>query len=122
MTFLFWVYESEPWLKPALSRAALRSAAHYGSGLAPEPGTPSADLSRAKPRPAEPRQHYRWFPEEGKSASKVFKFGKQLKSDHQSASKEVKPQKRLQSDRESACNFSDVEDSTEDNFSMGSQD
>ena len=61
MIFLFWVYESEPWLKPALSRAALRSAAHYGSGLAPEPGTPSANLSRAKPRPAEPRQHYRGY-------------------------------------------------------------
>jgi hypothetical protein len=34
----------------ALSRANQRSATCYGSGSAPEPGTPGADVSRATPR------------------------------------------------------------------------
>ena len=54
---LFGVCEKKPWLKLALSQAAPRSAMYYGSGLAPEPGTRSADLSCAAPRRAEPRQH-----------------------------------------------------------------
>ena len=55
---LFGVCERKPWLKLALSQAGRRSAMYYGSGLAPEPGTRSADLSCAAPRRAEPRQHY----------------------------------------------------------------
>ena len=39
-SFLFRVYERKPWLKLALSQAGWCSAMYYGSGLAPEPGTP----------------------------------------------------------------------------------